>query len=171
MEVKTQVMAHLLGLSPRRITQLVEEEIAVKVGHGTFDAAATIQNYIAHATGKAGNRESTLDLTAERARLAKEQADAQALKNTLARGETLDAEAVAQTWEGIIADVRSAMLAVPGRLRRRAGSALDSAAIGLVDHEIREALTALADPDHDQAARLDEGETAAEDEIEPVDRE
>lgn len=164
MEVKTQAMAHLLGLSTRRITQLVGEEIAVKTGAGTFDAAKTIQNYIAHVTGKAGNAASTLDLNVERARLAKEQADAQAMKNTLSRGETLDAEAVAREWESIIADVRSAMLAVPGRLRRRAGSALDSAAIGLVDHEIREALSALADPGNDQAARPLEGETATEDE-------
>jgi len=166
MELKQAALAGLLGLSSRRISQLAEEAIAVRTGPGTFDAAATIQNYIRHQTGKAGNRESTLDLTAERARLAKEQADQIALKNTLARGETLDAEAVAQEWESIIADVRSAMLAVPGRLRRRAGSALDAAAIGLVDHEIRDALNALAD---DQAARLDEGEAAAEDETEPVD--
>jgi len=169
MEVKATAMAHLLGVSIRRVNQLAAEGMAVKTAPGTFDAAATIQAYIAHITGKAGNRESTLDLTAERARLAKEQADQIALKNTLARGETLDAEAVAREWEGIIADVRSAMLAVPGRLRRRAGSALDSAVIGLVDHEIREALTALADPDNDQEARLDEGEAATENEVEPVD--
>jgi phage terminase Nu1 subunit (DNA packaging protein) len=169
MEVKTKVMAHLLGVSVRRVNQMAAEEMAVKTAPGTFDAAATIQNYIAHITGKAGNRESALDLNAERARLAKEQADQIALKNTLARGEALDAEAVAREWESIIADVRSAMLAVPGRLRRRAGSALDAAAIGLVDHEIREALTALADPDNAQAARLDEGEAATENEIEPVD--
>lgn len=164
MELKQAALAGLLGLSSRRISQLAEEGIAVRTGAGTFDAAVTIQNYIRHQTGKAGSAASALDLNVERARLAKEQADGQSMKNAQLRGELLDAEAVAQTWESIIAEVRSAMLAVPGRLRRRAGSALDSAAIGLVDHEIREALTALANADADQAARPREGEAAAEDE-------
>lgn len=141
----------------------------MRVGPGTFDAAATIQNYIRNATGKAGSREANLDLNAEKARLAKEQADQIALKNAVTRGEVLDAEAVAQTWESIVADVRSAMLAVPGRLRRRAGGALDAAAISLVDHEIREALTALAKPDDAQAARPHEGEAATEDEAVDLD--
>lgn len=164
MELKQAAIAALLGLSSRRISQLAEEGIAVRTGPGTFDAAVTIQNYVRHQAGKAGNQAATLDLNAERARLAREQADQIALKNAVTRGEVLEAEAVAQQWEGIVAEVRSAMLAVPGRLRRRAGAALDAAAITLIDHEIREALTALANADADQAARLDEGETAAEDE-------
>lgn len=169
MELKQAAIAALLGLSSRRISQLAEEGIAVRTGPGTFDAAVTIQNYVRHQAGKAGNQAATLDLNAEKARLAKEQADQIALKNAVTRGEVLDAEAVAQTWESIVAEVRSAMLAVPGRLRRRAGSALDAAAISLVDHEIREALSALAEPDNDQAARPHEGEAATEDETEPMD--
>lgn len=163
MEMKQAAVAALLGLSSRRISQLSEEGIAVRVGPGTFDASVTIQNYIRHVAGKAGSREANLDLNAEKARLAKEQADQVSLKNAVTRGELVEAEAVAQEWEGIVADVRSAMLAVPGRLRRRAGGALDAAAISLVDHEIREALTALAKPDDAQAARLAEGEAASED--------
>lgn len=164
MEMKQAALAALMGLSTRRISQLSGEGIAVRVGPGTFDAAVTIQNYIRHVTGKAGSRESNLDLNAEKARLAKEQADGQAMKNAQLRGELVEADAVAQEWEGIIADVRSAMLAIPGRIRRRAGGALDAAAISLVDHEIREALTALAEPDANQAARPSEGEAATEDE-------
>lgn len=169
MELKIQAIAGLLGLSTRRINQLHEEGIAVKTGAGTFDAEATVQNYVRHISGKAGNPSSALDLNAEKARLAKEQADGQSMKNAQLRGELVEAEAVAQEWEGIVAEVRSAMLAVPGRLRRRAGSALDAAAIALVDHEIREALEALADPDRDQAARPHEGEAAAEDEAVDLD--
>ncbi|MGE8103551.1 hypothetical protein ACQKP1_07640 [Allorhizobium sp. NPDC080224] len=169
MEMKQAALAGLLGLSSRRISQLSEEGIAVRVGPGTFDAAVTIQNYIRHIAGKAGSRDANLDLNAEKARLAKEQADGQSMKNAQLRGELVEAEAVAQEWESIIADVRSAMLAVPGRLRRRAGSALDAAAISLVDHEIREALTALANADADQAARPHEGEAATEDETISVD--
>lgn len=164
MELKTAAIAGLLALSPRRINQLAEEGIAVRISPGTFDAAATVQNYVRHVSGKAGSQTVNLDLNAENARLAKERADAQALKNSQTRGELVEAEAVAQTWEGIVAEVRSAMLAVPGRLRRRAGASLDAAAIELIDHEIREALTALADPDKTQAARPREGEAATEDE-------
>lgn len=169
MELKTAAIAGLLALSPRRINQLAEEGIAVRISPGTFDAAATVQNYVRHVSGKAGSQSVNLDLNAENARLAKERADAQALKNSQTRGELVEAEAVAQTWEGIVAEVRSAMLAVPGRLRRRAGSALDAAALELIDHEIREALEALANPDRDQAARSREGEAATEDEAVDLD--
>jgi phage terminase Nu1 subunit (DNA packaging protein) len=169
MELKIQAMAGLLGLSTRRITQLHGEGIAIKTGAGVFDAEATIQNYIRHISAKASNQAATLDLNAERARLAREQADGQSMKNAQLRGELVDVEAVAQTWESIVAEVRSAMLAVPGRLRRRAGAALDAAAISLVDHEIREALSALAEPDNDQAARPHEGEAATEDQTVEMD--
>lgn len=169
MELKTSAIAGLLGLSARRINQLEQEGIAVRIAPGTFDATATVQNYVRHVAGKAGSQTANLDLNVEKARLAKEQADGQAMKNAQLRGELVEAEAVAQTWESVVAEVRSAMLAVPGRLRRRAGSALDAAAIELVDHEIREALEALADPDKNQAARPHEGEAATEDEAVDLD--
>lgn len=169
MELKTAAIAGLLGLSTRRLNQLAEEGIAVRIAPGTFDATATVQAYIRHVSGKAGSQTVNLDLNAEKARLAKEQADGQALKNAQARGELVEAEAVAQAWEGVVAEVRSAMLAVPGRLRRRAGASLDAAALELIDHEIREALTALANPDQTQAARPREGEAATEDEAVDLD--
>ena len=80
MQLKTAALAGLLGISSRRLNQLVEEGIAVRTAPGMFDAAQTIQKYVAHASGKAAGAAVVLDLDREKARLAKEQADGHALK-------------------------------------------------------------------------------------------
>jgi Phage DNA packaging protein, Nu1 subunit of terminase len=170
--VGAREVADWLGVSDRTVRDLADRSIIIRTGRGKYDLRASIAAYTAHlrevSAGRGGETQ-ILDLTEQRARLAKEQADATALKNATTRGELVKAEAVAQEWEGIVAEVRSAMLAIPGRIRRRAGSAFDAAAIALVDQEIREALTALANPDQDQAARPHEGEAAAEDEAVDLD--
>jgi len=160
MHLKTAAVAALLGLSSRRINQLVEEGIGVRVDKATIDAAATIQNYIAHISGKAAGVAAQLDLDAERARLAKEQADGQALKNAVTRGELLPADEVEREWSDILRRVRSGMLAVTSRVRQRAG--LDGATAEILDREIRDALTALADDKDDPPAGAGESTPATE---------
>ena len=53
------------------------------------------------------------DLNVERARLAKEQADAQELKNQVSRGELLPAEVVVAGWESAIGRCRALLLGIP----------------------------------------------------------
>jgi phage terminase Nu1 subunit (DNA packaging protein) len=54
-----------------------------------------------------------LDLSAERARLAREQADGQAMKNQVARGELLPADEVVAGWQAAIGRSRALMLGMP----------------------------------------------------------
>jgi phage terminase Nu1 subunit (DNA packaging protein) len=54
-----------------------------------------------------------LDLNAERARLAREQADGQAMKNEVARGELMPAEDVVAGWQAAIGRSRALMLGMP----------------------------------------------------------
>ncbi|CAN7201878.1 hypothetical protein LJR030_000512 [Rhizobium sp. LjRoot30] len=147
MHMKPPALAGLLGISTRRLGQLVSEGIAVKVDRGLFDAAATIQNMLAHASGKAAGASVELDLDRERARLAKEQADGQALKNQVTRGELLDAGDVERTWADACRRLRSEMLAVVGRVR--AATTIEAADAAVIDREIRDALTALAGGEDD----------------------
>ena len=59
-------------------------------------------------------QDSTLE--AERLRLTKEQADAQELKNAVARGELLDGDEVEQEWQSMIAASRAKMLTIPTKV-------------------------------------------------------
>ncbi len=62
------------------------------------------------------------------------------------RGEVLDADAVASEWAGILRTVRAAMLAVPSRVRA-ALPHLTASDVGVIDAELRAALTALGTDD------------------------
>lgn len=169
MHLKTAALAGLLGISTRRLNQLVEEGIAVRTAPGMFDAAATVQAYVAHASGKAAGAVVELDLNREKARLAKEQADGQAMKNAVERREFVRAEDVAREWEDIIRSVRSAMLSVPSRCRRQAATSFGVAEIAVIDREIRDALEAISNDEKSAPEGAGSGEAAAEDAAVAVD--
>jgi phage terminase Nu1 subunit (DNA packaging protein) len=83
-------LCDLWGISPGALSQLVKRGIASKLGHDAYDLTTSTRAYIDHLRGTAagrGGEEQVLTLTGERARLAREQADAQALKNNVTRGE------------------------------------------------------------------------------------
>lgn len=86
-----------------------------------------------------GAEGSPITLADERRRLVREQADREAHRNAVTRGELVAAADVKAEWESILTDVRAAMLAVPSRLPE-----LDRAAVERMDREIRSALEALA---------------------------
>lgn len=57
--------------------------------------------------------EEKIDLNGERARLAKEQADSQALRNARLRAELLPAEEVESAWQSAIGRSRALLLGIP----------------------------------------------------------
>lgn len=160
MHMKTAAVAGLLGLTSRRINQLVEEGIGVRVDKTTIDAAATIQAYIAHISGKTAGQSGELNLDREKARLAKEQADGHEIKNAITRGELLDAGDVERTWSDTLRRLRSGMLAVTGRVRQQIDLQVADAAI--IDREIRDALTALSGGDGDPSEGAAQPSTTTE---------
>jgi phage terminase Nu1 subunit (DNA packaging protein) len=143
MILKTTQLALLLGLTARRVNQLAEEGITIRAGHGEFDAPASVQNYVASVTNRAKDGEAAIDKEREEARLKKEQADNFELKNAKLRKELLPIDEVARVWSEQISEVRSGMLAVVSRVRQRVSLSAEDAAV--LDGEIREAMTKLAD--------------------------
>ena len=85
---------------------------------------------------------SLAQVSTERARLARLQADSVELKNARARGSLLDAEAVEREWSAILASVRAGMLAVPSRCAARLPH-LTPHDVNEIDAEVRAALIAL----------------------------
>jgi len=101
-----------------------------------------------------------LDLDAERARLAKEQADGHELKNAQTRGDLVSAEAVTREWVAIVSSARAAMLAVPSRCQTRS-STFGPAEVEIIDREVRDALEALSNDVEVDALHGAQGSEAA----------
>lgn len=145
MATHEQVAEHLF-VSRQKISELVRRKILpTGKGVGALDIDACRKAYVEHLRGIAAGKigEGGFDLTDERARLAKEQADAQAMKNALARGEMLDATEAERTWGEVLRGIRARMMAVPSRVRQRLGH-LTAAEAAIIDREVRDALTEAA---------------------------
>jgi len=164
--VAAKVVADWLGVSERSVREMADKGIVVRSGRGQYDLKSSVQAVLRHqreiAAGRGGANQ-VLDLTAERARLAKEQADGQAIKNAISHGELVPASAVREQWEDIIQTARAALMAVPSRCAERLG--LEQFHVESIDREIRDALEALAnDADPEDQEDGDDGlEAAAED--------
>ena len=143
----TDELARLLGISDRQVRELATEGTIIRTSRGQFDLMASVHRYAARlreaASGRGGETVQ-ISLATERARLAREKADAESMKNARSRGDLLDAKLVERTWAEILRDVRSRMLAVPNRLQQRVAH-LTASDTQEIDAEIREALEALAD--------------------------
>lgn len=143
MKLTTAELGLLLGLTTRRINQLAEEGLVVRLGHGEFDGPASVQRYIEAASNRGKDKENQIDKEREEARLKKEQADTQELKNSKLRKELLPVEEVSRVWSEQVSSIRSGLLAVVSRVRQRMSLSAEDALI--LDEEIRDAMTKLAD--------------------------
>ena len=144
-------LASAFGVSERSVREFADRGIVLKTGRGKYQLVESVRLYTEHLRGVAsgrGGEDGVLDLTAERARLAKEQADATAMKNAVARRELVSVSDVEREWTDVGRKIRNAMLAVPSRARQSLAH-LTVHDVDLIDREIRDALTGLgADDDH-----------------------
>lgn len=144
--VTSSVLADWLGLSARAVQQHAKDGVLPRNAEGSFDLQTAVLAYCKHmravAAGRGGAAQSTL--TAERARLAREQADACALKNAVTRGELVEVAEAERAWADTMRQVRSCLLAVPSRVRQRLGH-LTVADVEVIDREVRDALTEAGD--------------------------
>ncbi|WP_245441221.1 hypothetical protein [Neorhizobium sp. T7_12] len=143
MKLTTAELGLLLGLTTRRINQLAEEGLVVRLGHGEFNGPQSVQRYVEHASNRGKDKENHIDKEREEARLKKEQADTQELRNAKLRKELLPLEEVSRVWSEQVSSIRSGLLAVVSRTRQRMSLSPEDALI--LDEEIRDAMTKLAD--------------------------
>lgn len=143
----------LLGISEQALWKAVKERgcpVARVGGKGkpnVYDWPAVIAWRIADLAPE------TLDLNAERARLAKEQADKTALENAARRGQMVDALVVVNEWTDQIAAARARLLSTPSKLAAQLVGIGDANVIAAaIRTEIYAALTELSEYDPDTAA-------------------
>jgi phage terminase Nu1 subunit (DNA packaging protein) len=142
-------LADYLGVSSQSIAAFANDGKVVRISRGRYDLRASVQTYTAHLREVAaarGGESQILDLTQERARLAREQADGQELKNRQARKELVPASEVEREWSDILRKVRAGILATTSRVRASAGLTAEQAVE--MDSELRLALKEMGD-DHD----------------------
>ncbi|MCH8167164.1 MAG: hypothetical protein IIC03_04455 [Proteobacteria bacterium] len=142
----TEVASHL-GLSVTRVSQLISADILPKAPRGRHDLAACRLAYLEHlreiAAGR-GSRDGGLDLVAERARLARAQAEKVERENKIADGLYLEVAVVHRLVTGSFARVRAKLLASPARLAPVMAPAMSPAAAqGVLKTEIYTALNEL----------------------------
>jgi phage terminase Nu1 subunit (DNA packaging protein) len=139
-------LARLLGVTPRTVTDLANRGIVVREGTNRYVLAPSLTRYCAHlrdlATGRGGEA-AVASATAQRARLAKAQADLAETKNAALRRELVPASEVEAEWSGILRTVRAGLLAVPSRAGQRLPH-LTAHDIAELDAEVRAALSEIS---------------------------
>jgi phage terminase Nu1 subunit (DNA packaging protein) len=138
--INASTLGDLIDLTEARVVALARSGAIPRVSAGRYDQRDAVRAYIRYVRANPlGRKSSDPALAEERRRLVREQADREAHRNAVARGEFVAATDVKAEWESILTDLRTAMLAVPSRLPE-----LDRATGERLDREIRSALEALA---------------------------
>lgn len=141
-------VAQHIDLGQRRLFELLDEGIIPRKGRGGYSLAEVRVAYIRHLRKVAAGRgaDPDLDLSSERAMLAREQTQSMALRNAIARGEYVSTEEVGRQVEGDYAVVRERLLTIPGKIADAlTGCKREEIEIALLE-EISEALNELNHP-------------------------
>ena len=89
--VKGQVLASLFSLTSRRVQQLADEGVIVKVSRDKYDLLNSVSGYVKFLQEKAfGKTLGASDTQIERARLLKAQANRAEIENAIKTGELVD---------------------------------------------------------------------------------
>lgn len=136
-------LSALLGISTGRIRDFARDGMAVKSRRGRYDTRATLSRYLdrlRESAGRAG-RPASDEYKAEKTRQARETADKLALQNALLRKELVAVADVRREWVTVATDLRSTILAIPGRVSARMGLSREAAV--MFEEEMRMALEEL----------------------------
>jgi len=142
-------VARIMDVSERRVQVLARDGIIPKAKHGQYDLIACVQSYIRHLRGVAAghtSQDGKLDLTEERARLAKEQADAQEMKNRQTRAELIPASDQEAALIALASSVQRRVLGVPTKVAPLVALETEAQVCeSIVREHIEDALHELAD--------------------------
>ncbi|MGQ5522635.1 hypothetical protein ACUHMQ_05160 [Chitinimonas sp. PSY-7] len=138
-------VAKLLDVTPRRVQQLVKENILPKpVARGQYEIVACVVGYIRYLNGQLSG--DVGDLNAEKTRLIRAQAIKVERENALQDRQLIHASEAVQAWSEMIAAAKSKLLNLPGRLAPSLLKAKQAKDVErLLNDAIYEALTELAD--------------------------
>jgi terminase small subunit / prophage DNA-packing protein len=137
-------IAAALDMNPRTFRDWVRRGVVPAGCRDALEAAKAIIGHLRKVAAGHVSVDGKLDLTAERARLARAQAEHHELKNALLRRDSLPRELVTDSWAGMVLDVKEHVRALPARARARIPGFTRRMAAELA-RLCDEALTAIAD--------------------------
>lgn len=145
MATVSEVAKHI-GVSSKYVNDLINDGVIERQGRGQYDLDVCREAYIAKlrevAAGRAANGE--LDLGEERARLAKEQADAKEMENAVERGELVYIKDVSSTIEKQLSKVKTKLLGIPTKAAPEAHACATVKEVQfLLEERVKEALNDL----------------------------
>lgn len=110
-------LANELDLSTKMVNDLIARGTITKRDRGQYDLVEARTEYIRHLRKVAAGRVQAgeLDLGEERARLAKEQADAKEMENAILRNELVYIDDVAKQFGQQASAVKTRLLAIPSK--------------------------------------------------------
>lgn len=141
-------MARIFEISERKVQMLARDGVIPKAKHGHYELIPCVQGYLRHLRGVAAGHKSEdgVDLVAQRARLASEQADGYALKNAHLRGELVPVSEVEAAWTSLNSAVQRALLTLASTVAPLVAAENESRVCeGIVREHIQRALSELSD--------------------------
>lgn len=142
-------VARLFEISERAVQKLAKEGVIPRAQRGQYDLLASVQGYIRHLRRVAAGRSSEsggADLVGERARLAAEQADSQAMKNAQLRGELLPSSDIETAIATLHSTVARSLLGLPTAVADLVALEQEPRACEqIIRRELEHALQAIAD--------------------------
>lgn len=145
MSSMSEVAQHLNTSQPA-LAKLIDDGVIDKQPRGKYDIDEVRSQYIKHFRAIASGRAASgdLDLGAERARLAKEQADAKEMENAIERGDLVYIEKVAKEFETQLLKAKTKLLAMPSKIAAEVhASANVKEAKELIELNMQDALSEL----------------------------
>ncbi len=144
-----EAAAHI-DLGERRFYELLEGDVIERCQPGEYNLDHVRVTYIRHIRkiGAGRGAEKGIDLASERARLAREQTEAAAFKNAIARGEYVAIEEAGRQMEADYGLVRQRILAMPGKLADALEGMSREEREAAILAEVNEALNELSEPAH-----------------------
>ncbi len=112
-------LADVLGLTPRRLQQLVDEDVAVRKGRGTYAVAETVRRYVKSLRAEVEEKKQVGPLDA--ARIEKLAVDRARAEVALARerGEVVPIEWAVAEFERQTRPIRAGLQTLPSNLTQR----------------------------------------------------
>jgi len=139
-------LCRFLGIPESRAHHLVHSG-----KRGQYDVAASVRAVVADLSERAARQPVTPEITDAKKRVAVASAEKLEIQNARARGDLLDATAVAREWASVLRDVRAAVLAAPSRIGSRLPH-LSAHDVGEIARELSAALADLAEGKADDRA-------------------
>jgi terminase small subunit / prophage DNA-packing protein len=115
-------LSRFIGISERRVRELRDQSVIPDNGKGKYVLGEAVRSYCGHirpsqgGAAAGGSDGSDRDLTSERARKAKEEADRLEMQNAQTRGDLLARDDVNAAVVGAFARVRARMIGVPSKV-------------------------------------------------------